>query len=104
MLLIDDTVTACVLTGNMQSLNFILAHELAHHALGHTGTIRSYITASFKKLSRLDEFSCDRVAAAIVDDSEATVDALSILLAGPQLFPYLNRQALAEQAHSSDTM
>jgi Zn-dependent protease with chaperone function len=96
--LIDDTVNACIMTGNIQSLNFILAHEIAHHALGHTGTIRSYLALNLKSLSRLDEFSCDRVAGEIVNEPNAAVDALAILLAGPQLYPYLRREALIEQA------
>lgn len=100
--LIDDTVNACLMTGNLQALNFILAHEIAHHALGHTGTVRAYIAMNFKKLSRLDEFSCDRAAARIVPDANAAVNALSILLSGPQLFPYLNRDALIRQAAESE--
>lgn len=98
IVLVDDTVNACILTGNLQSLNFILAHEMAHHAFGHTGMIRGYLSQMLKSLSRKDEFSCDRVASEIVNDSEAAVDALCILLAGPQLYPYLERDALIQQA------
>ena len=98
IVLVDDTVNACILTGNLQSLNFILAHEMAHHAFGHTNMIRGYLSQMLKSLSRKDEFSCDRVASEIVNDSEAAVDALCILLAGPQLYPYLERDALIQQA------
>jgi Zn-dependent protease with chaperone function len=49
-------------------------------------------------LSRLDEFTCDRVATAVVNDSDAVRDALTLLLVGPQLFSRVNQRALKEQA------
>ena len=56
------------------------------------------ITKSYATLSRLDEFSCDAVAHALVGDAAAAQDALTLLLIGPQLFAKVNRVALEQQA------
>lgn len=98
LILIDDLVYGTMLTGNAKALHFIIAHELAHHALGHTGLLRSLITAKYFPLSRLDEFTCDSVAHAVVGDLEAARSALTLLLVCPQLFSRVNLQALEDQA------
>ncbi len=95
----DDLVDACLRSGDVQTLTFILGHEMAHHALGHTGLIRSGLTKVFKKLSRLDEFSCDAVANELVGDMNVSTRAIALLVTGPQLMPYLNFNALIAQAH-----
>jgi Zn-dependent protease with chaperone function len=98
VVLVDDIVHGALATGNPGVLNFIIAHEIAHHALGHTGTLRSLITSHYRPLSRLDEFSCDAVAQALTTDPISSRDALALLLVGPQLFSKVNRRALDEQA------
>ena len=98
VVLIDDVVHGCLAAGGAGALNFVLAHELAHHALGHTGMLRAFIASKYPPLSRLDELSCDAVAHAVVGDPAAARDALALLLIGPQLFPEVNREALARQA------
>lgn len=102
VVLMDDIVDACLRSGDPRTLTFILGHELAHHALGHTGYFRSQIPRMFKWLSRLDEFSCDTVANQIVGDPSVSAKALTILLAGPQMLPYVNTAQLAEQAREVD--
>ena len=96
--LVDDVVDACLRSGDPQSLGFILGHEMAHHALGHTGRFQSLLASSYKKLSRLNELSCDAVALALVGDQQVAALALLVLLTGPQLAPYVNRAALLQQA------
>lgn len=98
VILIDDIVFGAMATGNQRIIDFVVAHELAHHALGHTGTLRSRVSQFYRPLSRLDEFSCDAVAAALIDDRAAAQDALVLLLIGPQLFAQVDRTALHEQA------
>ncbi len=98
IVLLDDLVDACLRSGDNQTLTFILGHEMAHHALGHTGMIRSGLTRAFKKLSRLDEFSCDAVAHALVGDMNVATRAIAVLATGPQLYPYLNFNSLLQQA------
>ena len=41
--LIDDVVWGALKAGDPRALSFVIAHELAHHALGHTNGFRSYI-------------------------------------------------------------
>jgi Zn-dependent protease with chaperone function len=98
IVLIDDIVYGALATGNPRTLHFILAHELAHHALGHTHLLRSTISSTYLPLSRLDEFSCDAVAHALVADTGAARDALTLLLIGPQLFQRIDKEALDQQA------
>lgn len=98
VLLMDDTVDACLRSGDLRTLTFIIAHELAHHRLGHTGYFRSQVRRMFHWLSRLDEFTCDAVANMIVGDGAVSAKALTVILAGPQMLPYLNLTQLVEQA------
>lgn len=94
----DDIVDACMRSGDMQTLTFILGHEMAHHALGHTGIFRSNLSRAFKKLSRLDEFSCDAVAHTLVGNANISVRAITLLAVGPQLMSYVNFDSLMQQA------
>jgi Zn-dependent protease with chaperone function len=98
IILQDDLVDACLRSGDARTMGFVLGHEMAHHALGHTGLIRASLRLSLKKLSRLDEFSCDSVANALVHDSRVSATAIALLVTGPQLMPYLNLDALMKQA------
>jgi Zn-dependent protease with chaperone function len=98
VVLMDDVVDACLRSQDPRTLTFILAHELAHHALGHTGYFRAQISRMFRWLSRLDEYTCDRVAGALVENQTASFKALSVLLIGPQLLPHLNVARLQQQA------
>ncbi len=98
VILIDDIVHGAYTTGNPAVLDFYLAHELAHHAFGHTGFVRSRLSQASKSLSRLDEFSCDAVAAAVVGNTKTSVQAMSLLLTGPQLLPKMNLKSILDQA------
>lgn len=98
VVLIDDIIHGAMNTGNEKVLTFILSHELAHHALGHTGWLRRIVSTSYKPLARLDEFSCDAVARALTGEAAAAKDALALLLIGPHLFRSIDRAALDQQA------
>jgi Zn-dependent protease with chaperone function len=98
VVLMDDTINAALLSDEPRTLSFIIAHELAHHAFGHTKYFRSQLRVIMKWLSRLDEFSCDAVANEIVGDRTISAKALTLLASGPQLFRYVNPARLAEQA------
>ena len=97
VVLFDDIVFGALATKNPQVLDFFIAHELAHHKLGHTGLIRGALSQANKRLSRLDEFSCDAIAAHVVGE-KAAFDAFALLVAGPQLFSKINTQSIVEQA------
>ncbi len=94
----DDMVDACLRSGDARTLTFIIGHEMAHHALGHTGMFRSSLSRALKKLSRLDEFSCDAVANALVTDPKISARAITLLTVGPQMMSYLNFDRLMQQA------
>ena len=98
VILIDDVVDACLRSGDHRTLAFVLAHEMAHHALGHTGYFHAHIAQVYKKLSRLDEFSCDQVANELVGDANISTRALVTLAVGPQLLPRVNMEAVYQQA------
>lgn len=98
VLLTDDMVWGAETTGDPKVLEFVIAHELAHHRLGHTKFFRSKIASAYKKLSRMDEFSCDAVAAAAVADMNSSAKAITMLAVGPQLLPKVNLKALITQA------
>jgi len=98
VLLQDDLVYACLVSGEPRTLSFFVAHELAHHALGHTGYFRSQLSRMMKWLSRLDEFSCDAVGNQIAGNPAISAKALTVLLSGPQMLPYVNAAKLVEQA------
>ena len=98
VVLLDDLVDACLRSGDNQTLTFILGHEMAHHALGHTGMIRSGLARAFKKLARLDEYSCDAIAHQLVGDRNVSARAIALLATGPQLFHFLNFNTLIQQA------
>ncbi len=76
----------------------VIAHELAHIALGHTGVVRGFIAKFYKKLSRLNEHSADRVAFALVQKQEIVLAGLLMLTAGHQLMKYVNFDAVRIQA------
>ena len=98
IILVDDAVDACLRSGDPQTLAFILGHEMAHHALGHTGLIRSIVKQYVKKLSRLDEFTADAVANQLVGNRQISARALTTLVSGPQLLAYVNLSQLRTQA------
>jgi Zn-dependent protease with chaperone function len=98
VLLMDDAVWATLEAGLPDALRFLLAHELGHHALGHTGALRSYLRAILPGLARLDELSADAVALQLVGTREAAYEGMMMLTVGPQLLKYTNRNQLLQQA------
>jgi len=96
--LTDDLIQGCLASGNPKALSFVIAHELGHIALNHTGPLRTWLTKFFKKLSRLDEYSCDSVAMALIQDNSSAFTGLLLLTVGWALLPYVNQQALAAQS------
>ncbi len=98
ILLTDDLIRGCLASNAPQSLAFIIAHELGHIALNHNGLFRSWMGNALKKLSRLDEYSCDSIAVALLKDNNVAFTGLLILTVGWALLPYVNRESLLAQA------
>ena len=97
VLLTDDVLWGALHVQSPQVLRFLIAHELAHHALGHTSFVRGSVASTFRPLGRLDELSADRVALQLVGDRDVAYEGLMLLTVGPQLLPYVNRTALMQQ-------
>ncbi len=98
LLLTDDAVWGALQSKDPHALGFIVGHELAHIALGHTGVLRNMLRSAFKPLSRADELTCDNVAAELVGNDDLAIQGLALLTVGPQLMPYLDMDALLAQA------
>jgi Zn-dependent protease with chaperone function len=98
ILLTDDMVWGALASRDPRALGFIVGHELAHVALGHTGSIRSGIRTMFRPLARADELSSDNVATQLVGDPQIAIHGLTLLTVGPQLLMYINDEALLQQA------
>lgn len=97
LILTDDIVDGALGTGDPRVLDFVIGHELAHHALGHTGLLRRSMSTKWRPVVRLDEFTCDAVADALVESKQASATALALLAVGPQLLPRVNLRSLLQQ-------
>lgn len=89
VLLYSELVDLMIQKRQMLELKMIIAHELAHHAAGHTDWKKNllimpatYIPYVGMAYSRACEFTADRLGAAAVGDLEAAKRALVTLAAG----------------------
>ncbi|MFZ4395289.1 MAG: M48 family metallopeptidase, partial [Kiritimatiellia bacterium] len=98
VLLTDDLIHGCLASGRPQALAFVIGHELAHIALNHTGVFRSWMAQHMKKLGRLDEYSADSVATALVSDRTIAFHGLLLLTVGYAMMPYVNPDSIVRQA------
>jgi Zn-dependent protease with chaperone function len=77
--------------GHVKELDFIIAHELAHIKRNHVTKNLLILPARWmpflgKAYSRACEFTCDRMAAAYIQNTDAGANALTILAVGKILF------------------
>jgi Zn-dependent protease with chaperone function len=98
ILLTDEIVDACLRSGDPRSLAFVLAHEVAHVALGHLKPTRGYLRQMSKPLSRLDELSADRVALELVGARDVAALGIMVLTTGPALLRFIDQRVVAQQA------
>jgi Zn-dependent protease with chaperone function len=97
ILLTDDLIHGCLASNNPKALAFVIGHELGHIALNHMGTFRSYLTQYLKGLRRLDEYSADAVALALVEDKKIAFRGLLMLTVGHAMMRYVNLERLVQQ-------
>lgn len=97
ILLTDDLIDGCAASRDPRTLAFVIGHELGYIALGHTKTVRNFLARSYKKLSRLDEYSVDRIAYQLVGKRATAVYGILLLTVGPRLLPYVNLQEVRRQ-------
>jgi Zn-dependent protease with chaperone function len=98
VLLTDDLIHGCIASGQPQALSFVIGHELAHIALNHNSLFLSWMSQHMKRLSRLNEYSADAVAAALVADKHIAFQGLLLLTVGYALLPYVNTESIVQQA------
>lgn len=90
---------------NMDELNFIIGHELGHHAAGHTSILRSFIIGPAKIVpflgaaySRACELTADRYGMFLSNNLSASVNSLLNLAHGSRvLSPKTNIEAFVSQ-------
>jgi Zn-dependent protease with chaperone function len=89
VILMAELVDLCLRRGKTEELRAIMAHELAHHALGHVDPAKQllllpsrFVTFLPQAYSRSCELSCDRVALALVRETKPMRQALMSLASG----------------------
>jgi hypothetical protein len=88
------------------TLDFVIAHELGHLALGHLAWNAFLLPAQLVPLlgpaySRAREYSCDACGAAVVGDLETSSRALAVLAAGGHQARRMNLDAFVDQQHEA---
>ncbi|MBI3850198.1 MAG: M48 family metalloprotease [Verrucomicrobia bacterium] len=98
VILTDHLIHGCLAAGHPNALAFVIGHELAHITLNHNGVFRSWMAQHMKKLGRLDEYSADSVASALVGEREVAFHGLLLLTVGYALLPYVDPESIVQQA------
>lgn len=90
---------------DMETLRFIIAHEMAHIYLGHAKLYYNYsilfsnmIPILSSTASRAREYSCDRIAQKL--SGSDGIDAMMSLTAGIHLYKYVDKEDYIEHASS----
>lgn len=83
-------------------LSFIIAHELAHIKRNHVSKQLLILPAMWIPLlgeaySRACEYTCDRIAANYIQNTEAAMNGLTMLAIGKSLFKKVNRSEYLHQ-------
>lgn len=83
-------------------LHFILAHELAHIKRNHILKNMLLLPSNFipflsEAYSRACEYTCDRMAAAYIQNTQSAINSLLILSIGKQLFDQVNKEEYIQQ-------
>ena len=99
VILYSDLVDNCE---DPRQLDFVIAHELAHHAAGHVARLLFLLPFRMVPLlgaaySRACEYTCDRAGLFVVEDPEAAMRGLVVLAAGGKLAARANLGAFATQ-------
>ncbi len=105
----SDIIEKALESGEMETLRFVLGHELGHIKLGHVylwyylltmlGSLPGLNYVIGLPLSRAREYSCDKIGHRLADDPECR--ALVMLAAGKHHFDRVNLAAY-ERDHCSE--
>ena len=83
-------------------LSFILSHEVARHALGHHGRLRTFLAWIWPAVRKLQVLSADEITAELMVDRSSAQSALLTMLVGPRVATLLDRTELDRQATSHE--
>ena len=105
VILLSDLVDQC---GDPRQLDFIIGHELTHHAAGHlawNAFLAPYQLFPFlgPAYSRAREYTCDRGGTAAAGDTEQAMRGLVVLAAGGKLAATTDLRVFMEQAAEAGT-
>jgi Zn-dependent protease with chaperone function len=100
VVLLSDLVDQCQ---DPKQLDFVVGHELAHHAAGHLTWRVVLAPAALVPLlgaaySRACEYTCDRAGASVCGDTEQAMRGLVVLAAGGRLAQAADLEAFLGQA------
>jgi len=100
VILLSDLVNHC---HDPRQLDFVVGHELAHHAAGHLAWrlfLAPYwlVPLAGAAYSRACEYTCDRAGAAVAGDTEQAMRGLMVLAAGGPLAQGADLEAFIAQA------
>jgi len=91
-----------------EQIRFIMAHEVAHHVLGHLSGFKHFlrwpaymVPFLYRAYSRAREYSCDAVGASVLPDARHALGALQMLACGvKRLNASMNVEAFAAQEYA----
>ena len=93
--------TVMAISENPEIVEFVLAHELAHHKLGHVSLWRmaialvpNFIVPLGLSATRAQEYSADRIAKSVCGHDR---DAMKLLAIGPWMVDNVNDEAWLQQ-------
>ena len=100
VVLLSDLVEGCQ---DPRQLDFVVGHELAHHAAGHLRWKAVLAPSMLVPLlgpaySRACEYTCDRAGASLCGDTEQAMRGLTVLAAGGRLAQAADLEAFMAQA------
>jgi Zn-dependent protease with chaperone function len=103
VILLSDLVDQCE---DPRQLDFVVGHELAHHAAGHLAWNAFLLPFKILPLlgpaySRACEYTCDRGGAAAAGDTEQAMRGLVVLAAGGKLAARTDLDVFVEQARDA---
>jgi Zn-dependent protease with chaperone function len=90
------------------SIDFVIGHEIAHHAFGHLRRNPFLLPSRLVPLlgpaySRACEYSCDRAGLEVVGNIDSAIAGLAVLAAGGRYAKRLNVQAYLQQRLETGT-
>lgn len=104
MVLYSDLVVTLLESRDQRQLDSVIAHELGHHALDHTGFWQWFLVPGEllpfigTALSRAREYSADRIMKVCIKEDKPCEKALATLAAGRGLGNKVNVDAYLDQA------